>query len=369
MVSFASSVSSATIPQVRSEFQVSANIALLVISLYVLGFAFGPMLWGPASELYGKTRPMWTGYLMFCIFQIPCAVAEDLYVLLAFRFLAGLAGSSILAILGGMFVDFLSLPGERGVSTAIFSLATFGGPVAGPILGNIITEQLGWRWTAWITLIGGAFFGGVAISVTPETSEPVILRWKARKLREETGNANICAKDESEKPGLAIFVQKYLTKPMRMLVREPILIFFTVYMSLAYGIIYVTFTMYPYAFVTVRGWSNIHGSLPFLSIFLGVVIASGLLAIHSIYYVNSRVRQTNQHVPETRLPPMILGSAFLPGGIFLFAAYSDPSISSIPQVTAGVFIGCGSILIFMSGVIYIIETMGDYTYHMWCTQA
>ncbi|KAI1667967.1 Polyamine transporter [Pyrenophora tritici-repentis] len=314
MVSFGSSVYSAATSQLQTDFDISATISSLGISLYVLGFAFGPLVWGPASELYGKIRPLWVGYLLFCACQIPCALARNISTLLAFRFLAGLGGSSILAILGGMYVDLFLDPTERGISTAIFSLATFSGPAAGPIIGNLVTVHHGWPFTAWITLIGGVFFGAIAYAVTPETSEGVILRRKAQRLRKDTGNVGYRAKCEHEHPGISTFVQKYLTKPPRMFLQEPILIFFTIYMSLAYGIIYLTFTMYPLAFVRDRGWSPIKGSMPFLGILVGVTVACVLLAVHSICYVSPKFSQTGVHLPERRLPPMILGSAILPAG-------------------------------------------------------
>ncbi|RKL19103.1 hypothetical protein BFJ70_g14039 [Fusarium oxysporum] len=300
VVSFGSSVYSAAIPHIQARFSVSPDTALLGITLYVIGFALGPMAWGPASELYGKRRPLFLGYTVFCICQIPCALAQNMPLLLAFRFLSGLAGSSSLAILGGMYVDFLRRPAERGISTAVFSVATFCGPTVGPIVGNLATLKLGWRWTAWLTLIGGLVFGSVAFLLTPETSE---------------------------------------------------LIFFTIYMSLAYGIIYLTFTMYPFAFVTVRGWSRMDGSLPFVGMTIGVILACIGIALHSIYYI----QQSRVHVPERRLPPMIAGSIFLSAGIFWFGWTSSTSVHWLAQAAAGVFLGSGSILVLMSGVVYLIE--------------
>ncbi|RKK84051.1 hypothetical protein BFJ69_g2353 [Fusarium oxysporum] len=306
VVSFGSSVYSAAIPHVQARFSVSPDTALLGITLYVIGFALGPMAWGPASELYGKRRPLFLGYAIFCICQLPCALAQDVPLLLTFRFFSGLAGSSSLAILGGMYVDFLSRPAERGISTAVFSVATFCGPTVGPIVGNLATLKLGWRWTAWLTLIGGLVFGSVAFLLTPETSEVVILRQRSK------GNTSVTpSRIYRPERGISIFLQSYLTKPVRMFVREPILIFFTIYMSLAYGIIYLTFTMYPFAFVTVRGWSRMDGSLPFVGMTIGVILACIGIALHSIYYI----QQSRVHVPERRLPPMIAGSIFLSAGI------------------------------------------------------
>ncbi|RBR18860.1 hypothetical protein FVER53590_11656 [Fusarium verticillioides] len=309
IVSFGSSVYSAAIPHIQTRFSVSSDTALLGITLYVIGFALGPMAWGPASELYGKRRPLFLGYAIFCICQLPCALAQNISLLLTFRFLSGLAGSSSLAILGGMYVDFLARPAERGISTAVFSVATFCGPTVGPIVGNLATLKLGWRWTAWLTLIGGVVFGSVAFVLTPETSEVVILHQRSK------GNTSVSlSRIYRPERGISTFVQSYLTKPVRMFVREPILIFFTIYMSLAYGIIYLTFTMYPLAFVTVRGWSHMDGSLPFIGMTFGVVLACIGIALHSIYYI----QQSRVHVPERRLPPMIAGSILLSAGIFWF---------------------------------------------------
>ncbi|RDI77429.1 hypothetical protein Vi05172_g12538 [Venturia inaequalis] len=357
VVSFCSSVYSNAIPDVQHEFHVSPTVSQLVISLYVFGFAFGPMIWGPASELYGKTRPLWIGYALFCILQIPIALAKDIYTFLIFRFLSGLAGSSTLAILGGMFIDFLVDPNERGVATAIFSMATFCGPALGPIIGSICEARLGRVWISWVTLIAGVVFGVPAFLVTPETQESVILRRKARELRKAKGKDGVqspsAKRDESLQ--ISVFVRKYLTKPIRMFFQEPILIFFTFYMSLVYGIIYLTFTMYPLAFRRDRKWGAIKASLPFLGILLGVVVACVLIAIHSIYYVTAKYQKLKHHVPETRLPPMILGSLLLPAGLFWFTWTSNPETTWIPQVLSGIFIACGAVMVFMSGVVYIIE--------------
>ncbi|TID14282.1 polyamine transporter 2 [Venturia nashicola] len=357
MVSFCSSVYSAATLDIQKEFGASVTVSRLGISLYVFGFAFGPMLWGPASELYGKTRPLWLGYVLFCIFQIPTALAKDIYTLLIFRFLAALAGSSALAILGGMFVDFLVTPKERGIATALFSMATFCGPASGPIIGSIVEERAGRAWISWVTLIAGVVFGVPAFLVTPETQESVILKRKSRKLSKERekGGALTPSADKGGSLQLSIFVRKYLTKPIVMFVQEPILIFLTLYMSLVYGIIYLTFTLYPLAFRKYRKWGAVKSSLPFLSILLGVAVACFLLAIHSIYHVTAQFQKLKRHVPETRLPPMIFGSLLLPAGMFWFTWTSNPEMSWVPQAISGIFIGCGAVMVFMSGVVYIIE--------------
>ncbi|KAF6802714.1 MFS multidrug transporter [Colletotrichum sojae] len=315
MVSFSSSVFSGYIVQVGREFRMSPDVSLLGVSLYVLGFAFGPMVWGPASELYGKSRPLWAGYVVFCLLQILSTASWSPASLLVSRFLQAVAGSSTLAIMSGMFVDFLTEPTFRGIATAVFSISVFCGPAAGPIVGSAVAARMGWRWAGWITLIASAVFGVVAYVVTPETSEAVILRRRARRK-------------------LAIM---------------------TVYMSFVYGIIYLTLTLYPQAFVIVRGWSFVDSSMSFFGILAGVLIACVVLGLHSVYHVGPVFARTKKHVPERRLPPMMLGSLLLPSGIFWFSWTSSPEIPALAQVFSGVFIGSGSILTFMTGVLYLTE--------------
>jgi len=354
-VSFASSVFSTTTFKTAAEFDVSSEVMLLGLSLYVVGFAVGPMIWGPMSEAFGRTRPMFLGMLGFCILQIPVAVATNLETIFICRFLAACFGVAPLAILGGMFVDFMDSV-ERGVATAVFAGAVFAGPAAGPIMGSFITQSyLGWRWTAWITLIMGAFFTILAYLCTPETYEPLLLRWKAERLRQETKDWTIHARSEEDVLDMNTIFSKYLLKPLQMIVSEPILIVLTAYMSLVYGILYLTFEAYPISFEFDRGWSEGVASLPFIAIFIGVVLACVFIAVYTNTYYAKRMALTNKLNPEDRLPPMVAGSIILPIGLFWFAWTSNPHINPWPQIISGVFIGLGIILIFMSGVVYIID--------------
>lgn len=140
---------------------------------------------GPASELYGRTKPLWLGFTLFCIFQFPLALAKDTQTALVARFLAGLFGSAPLAIVAGMYVDFLG-PVGRGISTAVFSAAAFCGPATGPIVGSYMTKLWGWRQGAWCILLMGVVLGVLCWACTPETSEAVLLRSKAQQLRWQT---------------------------------------------------------------------------------------------------------------------------------------------------------------------------------------
>ena len=158
----------------------------------------------------------------FCIFQIPVAVAQSLQTIFACRFVQALFGAAPVGTLGGLYVDMLE-PIEIGVAISVFAAVVFASPAAGPIAGSFLTQSsLGWRWTAWITLIIGTIFTFTAWLVTKETFAPLILRRKARRLRLESKNRALHAESEEQPVDFKVLITRYLTKPVRMLVQEPI---------------------------------------------------------------------------------------------------------------------------------------------------
>ena len=197
-VSFASSVFSTTVFVTAEEFAADAEIMLLGVSSYVLGFAFGPLIFGPVSEVYGRTIPLWIGMGGFILSQIPIATATNLATIFICRFIGSVFSSAPLAILGGMYADFFDAK-ERGLSCVIFASATFLRPIMGPILGSSITaSRLGWRGTIWMTFILSIVFTVLAFVITLEAFESVLLQRKAHRLRAETKNWALHAKaDES----------------------------------------------------------------------------------------------------------------------------------------------------------------------------
>lgn len=92
-ITFASSVFSTATMVTAEKFGVSTEVMTLGTSLFVLGFAAGPIIFGPLSELYGRKYPLFFGFFVFAIFQIAVAVAQNLYTIMLCRFFGGLFGS------------------------------------------------------------------------------------------------------------------------------------------------------------------------------------------------------------------------------------------------------------------------------------
>jgi DHA1 family multidrug resistance protein-like MFS transporter len=359
-ITFASSVFSTATESTALQFGVSNEVMVLGTSLFVLGFAVGPPIWGPLSELYGRKYPLFIGFFIFAIFQIPVAVAQNLQTIMLCRFFGGVFGSAPLGIVGGQLTDFWG-PLDRGVAMTIFAGATFIGPVAGPIAGGFIVQSyLGWRWTEYITAIMAFFFGALGFIFVPETYAPVLLKQRATRIRFETRNWAIHAPIDEQQVDPKSIAQKYLLRPFAMLLKEPILILITLYMSLIYGILYLFFEAYPIAFQEQRGWNSGVGALPFLSITVGVILGGSIIVFTTKTRFKRILEREGHVVPEERLIPMIIGGFLFPAGMFWFAWTSSPNITWVPQVVSGIFIGAGVLMIFLQGLNYIIDVYTMY---------
>lgn len=110
----------------------NSTLGSFVTSIYLLGFAFGPLALAPLSELYGRLPLYNICNVLFLIFNIACAVAPNLGALLAFRLLAGLAGSCPVTIGAGSIADMVVLE-QRGRAMAGWVIGPLVGPVTGPI--------------------------------------------------------------------------------------------------------------------------------------------------------------------------------------------------------------------------------------------
>jgi multidrug resistance protein len=141
------------VPEVMKDFKsTNVELASFVVSVYLLGYAFGPLILAPLSEMYGRMPVYHSCNILFVIFTVACAVATNLNMLIVFRFFEGVAGSSPLTIGAGSLADMITRE-KRGAAMAAWALGPLLGPVIGPVAGGYLTEAAGWRWTFWVLAI------------------------------------------------------------------------------------------------------------------------------------------------------------------------------------------------------------------------
>lgn len=131
VVSFDSSAYSGAINELHAEFApVTNEILTLGISLYVLGFALGPLCWGPLSEVYGRRKIFYFSYIPFICFLAAACGTPNVTALVIFRFLQGTFGSSPITNSGGTISDMYAA-NERGNALSVYSISVFCGPILG----------------------------------------------------------------------------------------------------------------------------------------------------------------------------------------------------------------------------------------------
>lgn len=141
------------VPLIMKEFKSQdETVASFIVSIYILGYAIGPLFLAPMSELYGRLWIYHINNILFAVWSVACALAPNIGSLLVFRLLAGIAGSCPITIGGGSIADMF-IQEKRGGAMAIFAMGPLMGPVAGPVAGGFLSEDEGWRWVFWVLAI------------------------------------------------------------------------------------------------------------------------------------------------------------------------------------------------------------------------
>ncbi|GFP51855.1 efflux pump FUB11 [Trichoderma asperellum] len=364
VVTFASSIYASSIFDIKRHFDVSEEVATLGLALYVLGFALGPLIWGPLSELYGR-RPIYIiSFMAFTAFSVAAPVSPNIQSLLLFRFFGCAFGSSSMTNGGGVITDMLTKE-QRGAAMGAFVTAPFLGPALGPIVGGFLDENKGWRWVlGLIAIMTGVVWIATTIA-TPETYAPFILRSRAKALSKLTGSVYVSRLDAGEPPKtLTQELSVALSRPWVLLFREPIILLMSLYMSIVYGTLYMFFAAIPTVFQGTRGWSEGLAGLPFIGVTIGVCLATALSGVDNKRYVRLCEAMEAKGAtiePEARLSTAMVGSIVLPIGLFLFAWTTYPSVHWIAPVIGALLFSCGLVLNFISQISYLIDCYTIYT--------
>lgn len=359
---FSASVSSAIFAEgseeIMKQYHVGATVATLGTSLYVFGFASGPVIWGPLSELYGRKFvlvPSMFGFICFCF---AVATAKDIQTIMLCRFFSGFVGGAPLVVAPAALADIFSAV-SRGRAMTNFAMVLFGGPMLAPILGGFTVKNpdLGWRWTMYFGGLIGVLSLFVVVFFLDESHHGLILVRKAELMRRRTGNWGIHAPHETVSLSLKEICEKNITRPLVMLFTEPILFLITLYNAFIYGLLYLFLTAVPLIFIGEYGFSQGVGELPYIAMLIGIFLG-GLLSLWlDKRYARVIANNGGKIIPEERLPPMMIGGFIFAGGLFWLGWAGDfpdkvhwivPTIGTAP-------IGMGLILIFLPCLNYIID--------------
>ena len=239
---------------------------------------------------------------------------------------------------------------------ALFSLAPFLGPVLGPICGGFITQYAGWQWIYYVLIIFGFVCWVLVIIALPETFGPTILERRAKKLRKQTGDDRYQSLSEKSRPPIGQILSVSLTRPFRLLFTEPIVIFSSIYVAIVYGILYMSFEMYPLEFQGQHHMQLGVSGLAFISIGIGLLLSFVTTSLFDIRYQKKlRAIGRRPDAEERLLPAIFVGGPCFAISLFWFAWTSYPWIHWMAPMASGVLLGLGVVIIFTSFLSYLAD--------------
>ncbi|KAK9235500.1 major facilitator superfamily domain-containing protein [Lipomyces kononenkoae] len=334
---------------IAEHFGVSTITASLGLSLYVLGYGIGPLIFAPLSEIptLGRNGPYIVTFALFVILTVPTALVENFAGLLVLRFLLGFIGSPCLANGGASLQDIYSLI-KLPYALIIWVSGAFCGPALGPLLSGFSVPAENWRWSLWETLwMAGPVFLLFFICL-PETSASNILLLRAQRLRRLTGNQNLKSQSEIDQANMKVSTIAFeaLIKPWQISIFDPAVAFTHVYSSIIYGIYYSFFEVFPLVYIDIYGMNLGEMGLVFLVALIACIIAATTFAAYLWLYLVPDIMKRGLRAQEHRLVPALFAVFGPPIGLFLFGWTARQSIHWVVP-TLGILIFSGSQFIIL----------------------
>ncbi|KAF2165945.1 hypothetical protein M409DRAFT_66886 [Zasmidium cellare ATCC 36951] len=356
---------------IAESLHVSSEATTVGLSMYILGFAIGPMVLAPLSEYFGRSPVYICSWFFLVVFQIPLALAPNIGTIIICRLIAGFGGSAPLTNTGGTVSDLWSR-NESGYAMMLYGVSsTFSPPMALVISGYIALEK-SWHWLFWVYLIVTGSVWIIMILTLRETRHSTILEKKAHRLRKALVKEMILKKEDqdqisdvhnqSDKRGLRSLFVVSLTRPVRFLLTEPITIMAAAYNGFIYGIVYLFNEAIPLVFGPGgHNFNTGEWGLAFLGIAVGTLIAACLFPLQERYYLHRVAENNGKGVPEARMWQARFGAFLLPISLFWFAWTSYPSVHWIVPIIASAFFGAGIYIVILSVLNYVVDSYQTYS--------
>ncbi|KAL3233166.1 GTPase-activating protein GYP2 [Nakaseomyces bracarensis] len=346
--------------QIQHEFHVGHVVGTLNLSVYVLGYGIGPIVWSPLSEVsaIGRMPLYMVTFLLFTALQVGCALVKNIAGLVILRFITGILCSPALAT-GGATVGDICTPRYVPRFLGAWAVGAVAAPVFAPILGAAMVDAKDWRWIFWLLLF---MCGATSIIIGfffPETSHQAILYRRAKRLRTLTGDDRYYTKRNMEEKAepLNEFIKKTLWRPFKMIALEPILQAFDIYLALCYGAFYLFFEAFPIVFVGIYHFTLIEVGLAYLGFCVGCIFAYILLLFFQEKFIRKKFL-AGKFKPELFLVLAMWIGWCLPFSLFFFGWTAH--IHWILPMVAEVFFVLAVFNLFQATFSYLAVSYPNY---------
>ncbi|KAF2473363.1 MFS general substrate transporter [Lindgomyces ingoldianus] len=340
-IPFVSSVFAPAIYDMMPEFrQMDIYLAGFVISVSALGYALGPLIVGPLSELSGRVVCYHVCKLIFFTFTLACAASNSLETLAILRLFAGCGGSVVFTLSPATITDMIR-PERHGDVMAIIGMGYNFGPAVSPIVGSYLNAAVGWRWIFKPTGIMGAVCVILSFLCLSETYEQVLLRRKVRPLKCTTGNQKLHSKFDNDFPWWKLFT-KAMLRPLKMLFLSPNVFLVSLLTAVGYGYMYLLHSTFPSVFMLLYHWPTKRFGLAYL----GTAVSD---------FIVKRRAAKGDIKPENRLILMVFIWPCVPAGLFLYGWSAQERLRVMVPLFGIAIFGFGSMSAILFSSTYIVD--------------
>ncbi|GAW10786.1 hypothetical protein ANO14919_001210 [Xylariales sp. No.14919] len=338
----------------------SKSSSVLLVTIWELGEAAGPLLIAPLSEVFGRYPVMNGANVLFILATALAAVSWSTPLFIGARALTGLAvASNVLgpAIVGDMFASE-----QRGSAISFIALAPLIGGSLGPAIGGAIAESLGWRWVLWLSVCLALACELVFFAFFRETYKVAVLRRRAARLRRETGNPKLRTLfDMDDRKSSAHKIWECAVRPAIVLSGSSVLQVLSLHGAVSFSYYYVFSTTLPEILQQLYGLSATASGLAFLSFSVGSTISVIMLNVSlDKIYIKLRDQHKGAGAPEFRLPINIIGAFSLPLSVAAYGWVAQMRLPLPVLLFAVGVLGTALMLVYLPLNAYVVDAFGLY---------
>jgi DHA1 family bicyclomycin/chloramphenicol resistance-like MFS transporter len=159
------------LPVMAQQLNVSLSTMQWSITVFILSLGVGQLVCGPLADIYGRKPVALAGVAIYALSSLLTVWASDIELVLVARLFQGLGACAIVVAAFACVRDQNDAL-QSGVLYSYLNGAICCIPALAPLLGNILTEYLGWR-SNFVFMAAYAVFAGIIIALTLRESRPV----------------------------------------------------------------------------------------------------------------------------------------------------------------------------------------------------
>ncbi|KAF7509148.1 hypothetical protein GJ744_008375 [Endocarpon pusillum] len=351
-------------PHILQEFHSDDQLkATLLVSIWELGEVFGPLLIGPLSEMYGRLPIYHAANVTFIVFSAIAAESRSINMLIGCRLVLGISVAS--TVLNPSIVGDMFHAENRGRAMAVMGMTPFIAPVLGPIIGALISEAKGWRWTFWIVTIVTAAFEVIFAITYRESYRVVILQRTARRSQIQTGEhigqlRNLRSENGFPNTSRIKLLCQSLCRPLKLPFTSLAVLLVSISCAIGLSYMYVIITNLTNIFQQVYGFGEREVGLTYLGLGFGTISSAIFTGLFLDWYLKRKSAYNHAPGPEHRLPPMLFGNLLVPLGVIGFGWTVAARTPWIVPILCTAVTGFGFVSISLSAWSYVVDAFGIY---------